>query len=530
MNIDFIETKIVLSLQIYSFRGAINALESIQATHVYHLTQSFRFGPQIGLAANSCLEMLQKVKKQTLVGGKKQDFLIQREDIRDNWRDIKKFKPVAVIGRTNFQVFQEVVNLICTPTNPPKALYKIDDKYLDDLQDLYHLSKGEQNKMKKNSGFATFNDFKGFAKNTNDLELIVKCKIVEEYKDRIPDILKTIRKRCRYAEKLTDYVFTTTHKAKGLEWKTVILLNDFTEVTNGIMSKRSADDEDDEKNILYVAMTRAKEYLAINFSVFDILVSSGETMDKVIHMKEKKFNQGNLKCLDCGENLMFEENVLGLESREMNVKRVVYETSPNDVFGQGEPVARTVNIAKRSGTFCSVCASSQKFKDSGIMGTTRMADNVMKNRIFLRFLTGKIRFFTFMFHYFLLEFLILFSGVLPEKFKEALNKVGRVEMFVGFVPVHLIMPPPFEDDDDDFELEMLEIEALGAEVVEEESDDAVADDKAKESEESQVVAQVDSSQDKSDCQDAKAIADAIENDFDEDPDSQAIMKAMEDDF
>ena len=45
-----------------------------------------------------------------------------------------------------------------------------------------------------------------------------------------------------------------------------------------------------------------------------------------------------------------------------------------------------------------------------------------------------------------------------------------------------------------------------------------------------MVAQVDSSQDKSDCQDAKAIADAIENDFDEDPDSQAIMKAMEDDF
>ena len=92
------------------FRGAINALESVQSTHVYHLTQSFRFGPQIGLAANACLEMLQKVKKQTLVGGKKQDFLIQREDIVD----VAKYKPIAVIGRTNFNVFQEVVNLICT--------------------------------------------------------------------------------------------------------------------------------------------------------------------------------------------------------------------------------------------------------------------------------------------------------------------------------------------------------------------------------------------------------------------------------
>ena len=385
-------TKIIVGdphQQIYRFRGAINALDSIQATHVYHLTQSFRFGPQIGLASNSCLEMLQKVKKQTLVGGKKQDFLIQREDIVD----IPKYKPIAVIGRKNFTVFQEVVDLICTPSNPPKASYKIDDSYLLALQDLYYLSKGQPEKISSNGikNFSTFGAFRNFAKETNDNELCGKVRIVEKYGDRIPEILKSIKKRCRYPEKLTDYVFTTTHKAKGLEWKTVILLNDFTEVANGIMSDRSkSGDEADEENILYVAMTRAKEYLAINFSVFDILVSSGETMDKVVHMREKKFNQHNLQCLECHDKLVFEENVLGLESREMNVKRVVYNPAPNDPFGQFEPVPVRVNIVKISGTFCSVCATSQKFKDSGIMGTTRMANRFMKNRIFLRFLTGKL--------------------------------------------------------------------------------------------------------------------------------------------
>ena len=385
-------TKIIVgdpNQQIYMFRGAINALESVQSTHVYHLTQSFRFGPQIGLAANACLEMLQKVKKQTLVGGKKQDFLIQRDDIVD----VTKYKPIAVIGRTNFNVFQEVVNLICTPSNPPKASYKIDDSYLLALQDLYYLSKGQPEKISSNGikNFSTFSAFRNFAKETNDNELCGKVRIVEKYGDRIPEILKSIKKRCRYPEKLTDYVFTTTHKAKGLEWKTVILLNDFTEVANGIMSDRSkSGDEADEENILYVAMTRAKEYLAINFSVFDILVSSGETMDKVVHMREKKFNQHNLQCLECHDNIVFEENVLGLESREMNVKRVVYNPAPNDPFGQFEPVPVRVNIVKISGTFCSVCATSQKFKDSGIMGTTRMANRFMKNRIFLRFLTGKL--------------------------------------------------------------------------------------------------------------------------------------------
>ena len=99
------------------FRGAINALESVQSTHVYHLTQSFRFGPQIGLAANACLEMLQKVKKQTLVGGKKQDFLIQREDIVD----VAKYKPIG-----NVQ-FYFTLSYFCTLDGvSPKNIVKIE--------------------------------------------------------------------------------------------------------------------------------------------------------------------------------------------------------------------------------------------------------------------------------------------------------------------------------------------------------------------------------------------------------------------
>ena len=99
------------------FRGAINALESVQSTHVYHLTQSFRFGPQIGLAANACLEMLQKVKKQTLVGGKKQDFLIQREDIVD----VAKYKPIG-----NVQFYFNLSQFCTLDGVSPKNIVKIE--------------------------------------------------------------------------------------------------------------------------------------------------------------------------------------------------------------------------------------------------------------------------------------------------------------------------------------------------------------------------------------------------------------------
>ena len=82
----------------------IDPLESVEASHTYHLTQSFRFGPAIGLVANTCLERLNSVKRQTLVGGKKTDFLRSRDDLMD----IKEFAPIAVIGRTNFGVFKGI--------------------------------------------------------------------------------------------------------------------------------------------------------------------------------------------------------------------------------------------------------------------------------------------------------------------------------------------------------------------------------------------------------------------------------------
>ena len=144
---------------------------------------------------------------------------------------------------------------------------------------------------------------------------------------------------------------------------------------------KSGDEAEDEENILYVAMTRAKKYLAINFSVFDLLVSSGETFDKVVHMRQKKFEKANLPCLECQDNIVFEENVLGLESREMNMKRRVFQMIGGDAQ---ESLAK---VGKVSGLFCSVCASSQKFKDSGILGKFSV-NRFMKNRIFLRFLTG----------------------------------------------------------------------------------------------------------------------------------------------
>ena len=47
--------------QIYMFRGAINALERVEADNTFYLTQSFRFGPEIAFAGGHFLFSFQKV-------------------------------------------------------------------------------------------------------------------------------------------------------------------------------------------------------------------------------------------------------------------------------------------------------------------------------------------------------------------------------------------------------------------------------------------------------------------------------------
>ncbi|NXB34408.1 FBH1 helicase, partial [Eulacestoma nigropectus] len=55
--------------QIYTFRGAVNTLYSVPHTHVYYLTQSFRFGPEIAYVGATILDACKGIRNKTLVGG-----------------------------------------------------------------------------------------------------------------------------------------------------------------------------------------------------------------------------------------------------------------------------------------------------------------------------------------------------------------------------------------------------------------------------------------------------------------------------
>ncbi len=217
--------------QIYLFRGAVNALGKIEADKVFYLTQSFRFGPEIAYVANCWLAYVKGTDKRVLVGGRKQDDLvINTDDLRPG----KHFGQVAVLTMTNARLFDEAVNRICIGDGGQIQRTGcfaggFDNYNFGDLVQLYYLMSNQKEKMTKYKKFRTFDALKTFATNTADVQLMGKITTVEKYGRRLEGYVNLLRKHCRPSEKklaTVDYVFSTIHKSKGLEWDTVLLTND----------------------------------------------------------------------------------------------------------------------------------------------------------------------------------------------------------------------------------------------------------------------------------------------------------------
>ena len=84
------------------------------------------------------------------------------------------------------------------------------------MLDMYYLYSNQKSKMTKYKTFQSFGQFKTWADNLNDRELMIKILIVEKYQKEIPIILDKINERCRYDPDNADYIFTSTHKVKKI--------------------------------------------------------------------------------------------------------------------------------------------------------------------------------------------------------------------------------------------------------------------------------------------------------------------------
>ncbi|XP_036615199.1 F-box DNA helicase 1 isoform X1 [Trichosurus vulpecula] len=269
--------------QIYTFRYAINALYAVPHTHLFYLTQSFRFGAEIAYVGATILDVCKKVRKKTLIGGN------QKSIIRGGSEG-----QVALLCRTNASVFDEAVRV--TEGKAPSRIYLIGGTKsfgLDRFIDIWILLQSDEEQKKQNLSIKDrfirrwvhkdgYGGLKRYAVAAEDKELMAKIAVVEKYNVRIPELVKRIEKCHVNDVAFAEYVLGTVHKAKGLEFDTVQILDDFVKVPCGrhnlpqIPHFRIESFPDEEWNLLYVAVTRAKKCLIMTKSVENILTLAGE--------------------------------------------------------------------------------------------------------------------------------------------------------------------------------------------------------------------------------------------------------------
>ncbi|XP_039096318.1 F-box DNA helicase 1 isoform X2 [Hyaena hyaena] len=269
--------------QIYTFRGAVNALFTVPHTHVFYLTQSFRFGVEIAYVGATILDVCKRVRKKTLVGGNHQSGI--RGDTKGQ---------VALLSRTNANVFDEAVRV--TEGEVPARIHLIGGIKsfgLDRIIDIWILLQPEEERRKQNLVIKDkfirrwvhkegFGGFKRYVTAAEDKELEAKIAVVEKYNVRIPELVARIEK-CHIEDlDFAEYILGTVHKAKGLEFDTVHVLDDFVKVPcarhnlSQLPHFRVESFSEDEWNLLYVAVTRAKKRLIMTKSLENILTLAGE--------------------------------------------------------------------------------------------------------------------------------------------------------------------------------------------------------------------------------------------------------------
>ncbi|XP_051976792.1 F-box DNA helicase 1-like [Xyrauchen texanus] len=284
--------------QIYTFRGAVNALHAVPHTHIYYLTQSFRFGSEIAYVGATILDSCKKVK-QILVGGS-QDGFVRGEDSQ-TLEGLKLGQMllkgrVAILSRCNITVFSEAVRL--TDVNPSCKIYivgGVENFGLEKIMDIWVLMQPEDKRIKESltikdyfirrfckDKMGGYRGLKGYAMASEDRELEAKVAVVEKYSTRIPELVQQIYRCAQRSPLCADFILGTVHKSKGLEFDVVVVTDDFMKVpcarhnlqSVGGLSKGNV--PGDEWNLLYVAVTRARRALYITKTIKNILTFTGE--------------------------------------------------------------------------------------------------------------------------------------------------------------------------------------------------------------------------------------------------------------
>ena len=242
--------------QIYSWRGAVNAMTQFDCDHTAHLTQSFRFGDAIADAANAVL------------GGHLESHTRVRGDPNHASRLEVIAHPRVILSRTNASLISEIVTALEQRNSPRIAVVGGVDDLIRLVEGAHALERRERpTKCPELAEFAEWDEVRAYSKLTVGKDLQVLVRLVDAYGTHgLRRTLDRVRGHER-DEDAADLILSTVHKAKGREWPQIKLGDDFKAPPpkHATPEERlAADWNPEEANLLYVALTRARDVLDVS--------------------------------------------------------------------------------------------------------------------------------------------------------------------------------------------------------------------------------------------------------------------------
>ena len=254
--------------QIYGWRYAINSLSKTPFATL-NLSTSFRFPADIAALAMGVLSMKDKLgtgKPIPITGKGKTTKTVTK----------------ATIGRTNLGLLLNAINYI-TDNRKVKHIYFEGNihsyTYADEgasLYDVLSLYNGSRDRIRDKliGSMNTMNELEEYIESTEDAQLGMMMEIVNEYGNEIPRILKNLKDLHTGDEDRlkAEMIFSTVHRAKGMEYDTVHLVNDFIseQKLDRVIKEAEAEKQTPDKaklneeiNLLYVAVTRTRHKLYV---------------------------------------------------------------------------------------------------------------------------------------------------------------------------------------------------------------------------------------------------------------------------
>lgn len=241
--------------QIYEWRGAVNAMEEMKTDNSTYLTQSFRFGPIIAAAATKILNLLNEPRPLTgNPSGKSQIGSVP--------------SPKTILARTNSSTISAVIEAIDNGKKP--CLVGGNAELMQMLRGVTDLKEGRPSDVPDFFGFENWQQVIEFANSGEGDHLQAFVNLVNTRGEKM--LMWALNRTVDESE--CDIVISTAHKAKGREWSTVRLMDDFLKSSP---DKKKSDNQKlngfdpAELRLFYVAFTRAKEMIEVSPTVLSLL-------------------------------------------------------------------------------------------------------------------------------------------------------------------------------------------------------------------------------------------------------------------